>query len=111
LPYITDNILEILMDFEIVFIPEAKKEFEKLDRSIKQLVADKINKLKNNPHIGEPLGNKIGRNLTGYYKIYVFNKKIRIVYEIIDKILIVKIITISKREKFEAYFLADKRKS
>lgn len=99
------------MDFEIVFIPEARKEFKKLDNSIKQLVADKISKLKNNPHLGEPLGNKLGRNLTGYYKIYVFNKKIRIVYEIIDKFLIVKIITISKREKFEAYFLADKRKN
>jgi mRNA interferase RelE/StbE len=99
------------MDFNIVFIPEARKEFQKLDNSIKKLVADKINKLKDNPHIGEPIGNKLGRNLTGYYKLYVFNKKIRIVYEIIDKFLIVKIITISKREKFEAYFLADKRKN
>lgn len=99
------------MDFEIFFIPEARKEFKKLDNSIKQLVADKINNLKNNPYIGELLGNKLGLNLTGYYKLYVFNKKIRIVYEIIDKFLIVKIIAISKRDKFEAYFLADKRKT
>ena len=47
-----------------------------------------------------------------YIKCQHFNiLKIRIVYEIIDKFLIVKIITISKREKFEAYFLADKRKN
>jgi len=99
------------MIFEVVFIPKAREEFKKLNNSIKQLVADKIDKLKDNPHIGEPLGNKFGMNLTGYYKLYVFNKKIRIIYEIIDKFLIIKIIVISRREKCEAYFLADKRKN
>ncbi len=98
--------------YKIEFIPEAEKDFAKLDNSIKKQVAKKIDKLSQNPYFGEPLGNKMGINLTGFYKIYVLNKKYRIVYRIIEDIVeIVEIWGIGKRDKAEIYNLLMKRKN
>jgi len=43
---------------EIKFIPEAENDYKSLDGSIKKIVNEKIDKLKNDPYIGEELGNK-----------------------------------------------------
>ena len=97
--------------YKIEFIPEAEKDFAKLDNSIKKQVAKKIEKLSQNPSFGEPLGYKMGINLTGFYKIYVLNKKYRIIYRIIkDTIEIVEIWGIGKRDKAQIYDLLIKRK-
>ncbi len=56
--------------------------------------------------MGQPLGNKAGMDLTGYFKLYVVKKKIRIIYELKEKLLIVSIISIGKREDFSAYLQA-----
>jgi mRNA interferase RelE/StbE len=42
-------------------------------------VAKKINELATNPYLGKSLGNLSGINLTGFYKLYTDDKKIRIV--------------------------------
>lgn len=47
------------MNFDIQFIPDAIKDYKLLDGSIKKAVNEKIEKLKENPFLGEPLGNKI----------------------------------------------------
>jgi len=100
---------------QIKFIPEAKKDYESLDGSIKKLVNDKIDKLKENPYLGEELGNKNNIDLTGYYKIYVYKKIYRIVYKIIDdkkgelKVEIVEIWGIGKKDKMEIYKEVGKR--
>jgi mRNA interferase RelE/StbE len=92
------------MNCKIQFIPEAAEDYKSLDGSIKKLVNDKIEKLKTNPFLGEELGNKNNIDLTGYYKIYAAKKSYRIVYRIInDKILIVEIWGIGKRDKLEIY--------
>jgi len=38
-------------------------------------------KLEQNPKYGDPLGNKAGINLEGYFKLYADKRRIRIVYE------------------------------
>ena len=94
------------MVFKVFLTASAEKDFNKLDGSLKKIVLKKLIQLKNNPFMGQPLGNKTGMDLTGYYKLYVFKKKVRIVYELMEEKLIVSIISIGKREDFSVYFQA-----
>lgn len=99
------------MDYKILFIPDAVKDYKELDGSIKKSVDKKIEELKTNPFLGDKLGNKFNIDLTGFYKIYAHGKKYRIVYRIIapEKIEILEIWGIGKREKEEIYRTIGKR--
>lgn len=99
------------MDYTIVLIPEAIKDYNSLDGSVKKSVNTKIDELKNNPFLGEKLGNKFNINLTGFYKIYAHAKKYRIIYRIIspEKIEVLEIWGIGKRDKEEIYRIMGKR--
>ena len=97
------------MEYEIRFHPEALKEFCALDGSIKKLVKKQLDKLKTSPLLGEELGNKNGYDLSGYRKMYVCKKQIRIVYSVEENVLRVNIITIGKREGMEVYKTATER--
>jgi mRNA interferase RelE/StbE len=95
---------------DIQFIPEAVNDYKSLDGSIKNLVNEKIDQLRENPFLGESLGNKNNIDLTGYYKIYVAKKSYRIVYRIIkNEIEIIEIWGIGKRDKMEIYKKVRKR--
>jgi mRNA interferase RelE/StbE len=97
---------------DIQFIPEAVNDYKLLDGSIKKLVNEKIDKLKENPFLGEELGNKNNINLKGFYKIYVAKKSYRIVYRIVkNEIEIIEIWGIGKRDKMEIYKKVGKRLS
>jgi mRNA interferase RelE/StbE len=95
---------------DIQFIPEAVNDYKSLDGSIKTLVNEKIDKLKENPFLGEAWENKNNIDLTGYYKIYVAKKAYRIVYRIVkNEIEIIEIWGIGKRDKMEIYKKVGKR--
>ncbi len=94
------------MRFNVLLIQEAKKDFEKLDGSIKKQILKKLILLETNPFLGKPLGNRAGMDLSGYCKLYAYKKKIRIVYKIQDGALIIMIISIGKRENFTVYLQA-----
>jgi mRNA interferase RelE/StbE len=49
-------------------------------------------------------------NLSGLRKVYVAKKQVRIIYEIIDDVLVVKVIAIGKREAMKVYSEAQKRR-
>ncbi len=98
------------MRFTVLLIQEAKKDFEKLDSSIKKQILKKLILLETNPFLGKPLGNRAGMDLIGYYKLYVYKRKIRIIYEIQDEALIIRVISIGKREDFTVYLQAFLRK-
>ena len=60
--------------WNIKITKEAKKDFQQLDNSLKKQVAAGIIKVARaplpSPHgYGKPLGNKNGKNLTGFFKI------------------------------------------
>ncbi|MCL1837607.1 MAG: type II toxin-antitoxin system RelE/ParE family toxin [Treponema sp.] len=94
----------------IQFIPEAAKDYKSLDGSIKKLANEKIDALRENPFLGEALGNKNNIDLTGFYKIYLAKKTYRIVYRIRkNDIEIVEIWGIGKRDKMEIYKNLGKR--
>ena len=88
------------MAFKIEFHPEAAWDFNSLDGSVQKEVGKKIDALAENPFLGKPLGNKLGLDLTGFYKLYAFRKKNRIVYRRRKNYLeVIEIIGIGKREK------------
>lgn len=99
------------MEYKVVFIPEAVKDYKLLDGSVKKSINIKIEELKCNPFLGEKLGHKFNIDLTGFYKIYAHGKKFRIVYRMItpEKIEILEIWGIGKREKEEIYRTIGKR--
>lgn len=91
------------MVYEVKFLPEVAREFEALDGSLKKLAAKQIDKLAEKPELGEPLGKRMGIDLTGYRKIYFGKRGYRIVYEIQRQKLVILIIGIGKRERAEIY--------
>ena len=97
------------MEYEIKFHPDALKEFCELDGSVKKLVKKQLDKLKTSPLLGEELGNKNGYDLTGYRKMYACKKQVRIVYSVVENVLLVNIIAIGKRADLEVYETASHR--
>ena len=90
--------------WKVELIPEALADFNWLDGSLKKRILKQLVKLERNPKCGDPLGNKAGINLEGYFKLYADRKRIRIIYEEINHII--KIIAIDKREDMEVYRIA-----
>ena len=89
---------------------EAVEDFVRLDGSVRKKVAKKINELATNPYLGKSLGNLSGINLTGFYKLYTDDKKIRIVYRLLlEDRVIVEIWGIGKREKSQIYQKVNRR--
>lgn len=95
-------------NWKVELVPEAVEDFSSLDGSLRKRVLKQLVKLEKNPEYGEPLGNKAGFNLEGYFKLYADKKRIRIVYAkpIGD---VIKVIAIDKRENLEVYRIALKR--
>ena len=93
--------------WKVELVPEAQADFKKLDGSVKKRVLKQLVKLERNSKYGDPLGNKAGINLEGYFKLYADKRRIRIIYEEIDDII--KVIAIDKREDMEVYRIALKR--
>jgi len=96
-----------VLTWKVELIPEAQADFNSLDGRVKKLVLKQLIKLEQDPTYGDPLGNKAGINLEGYFKLYADKKRIRIIYEVMDNII--KIIAIDKREDMEVYRMALKR--
>ncbi|MCX5816253.1 MAG: type II toxin-antitoxin system RelE/ParE family toxin [Proteobacteria bacterium] len=98
------------MAYKVIFTKDAHNDLKGLDKSIRTQVIKKAIALQENPFLGNPLGNKFGLDLTGYYKIYVAKKAYRIVYHLIgEQIEVVEIVGIGRRDKEEVYRLAVKR--
>ena len=96
--------------YEIKYHPLVEKDLKQLNNSVRIEVFKKIQKIQKSPQLGEALGNKNGLNLTGLKKMYVAKKQIRIVYEIIENIVVIKILVIGKRVDMEVYKQAEQRK-
>ena len=95
---------------KITFLPDAEKDFDNLAGLLKKQAAKKIDALAENHFLGKPLGNKLGNDLTGFYKLYFAKRKYRIVYRLIgEHIEVIEIIGIGKRDKAEVYKMAAQR--
>lgn len=98
------------MNYQIEFISEAAQDYKSLDGGVKRKVDKKLENLSKNPFLGEHLGNKFDIDLTGFHKLYVDNKNIRIVYRLLGEgIEIIEVWGIGKRDKEEIYKLIGHR--
>lgn len=91
------------MRYNVVLTAAAAEDFRRLDGSLKEPVAKQLRKLETAPRLGEHLGNRVGLDLTGYYKLYAAKKAIRIVYRIIEQTIVVEVVAIGKREDLAVY--------
>lgn len=101
------------MAWKVRITDEAKKDYRKLDGSLRKQVLAGIVKVSKAPlpspnGYGKPLGNKNGNNLTGFFKIKYRGIGIRIVYTLVVDGLTMNIVVISERDDNFCYDLAAK---
>ena len=95
--------------YTIEFHEDVKKDLKELGHSTTALVLKKLQRISQNPLIGNELGNKANNNLAGFRKVYVENKRVRIVYKIIEDKIEVFVIAVGKRDDMEVYKKAKDR--
>lgn len=78
--------------YKIVFTKEASKNFRKLDKKLQKLAAKALDRLAKNPKVGTPLT----RELKGLWKLRF--SRYRIIYQILEKKLIVIVFDIRHRK-------------
>lgn len=87
------------MTFELKFIPQAQKEWRKLAPNIKAQFVKKLAERLENPHV-------VSAKLSGSsnrYKIKLKAVGYRLVYEVVDDVLVVYVIAVGKRENNQVY--------
>jgi len=92
--------------YTLKFVPDALREWQALDGSIKQLLKSLLAKRLQNPHVPDSL---LHRELAGCYKIKLLKHGYRLVYSVEDDVLVVLVLSVGKREDSEAYMTAAKR--
>lgn len=101
------------MAWEIRITEEAKKDYKKIEGSVKKQVLAGIVKVSKAPlpspdGYGKPLGNKNGNKLTGFFKIKYRDIGIRVVYTLVIDRKIMNIVVISQRDDNYCYDMAGK---
>lgn len=95
--------------YAIEFFPEVEDDLKQLDHRVRLLVFKQLKKLSQSPQLGDLLGNKAGMDLSGCRKMYVDHKRVRIVYRIIEEVIVVEVIAIAQRDDMSVYREASKR--
>lgn len=93
------------MTYSVKFREDAQKEWLKLDRSLQQQFAKKLKKCCENPHIPSAKLN----GLKDCYKIKLRASGFRLVYQVLDNVLIIVVVAVGKRERNNVYNLASAR--
>jgi len=94
-------------EYEVVFTRVAREGLAALDKSEREQVVKQLEKLKRAPGLGEPLGNKLGTYLAGLRKLRACQNRVRIIYEIMGRQLVVTVIAIGPRADAKVYRIAD----
>ena len=95
--------------YELKIHPKIEDDLKELDHSLRIQVFKKLKQIQQSPELGLSLGNKNNMDLSGFKKVYVAKKKVRIVYKIQDDILCVYTIAIGRRNDMEVYKKANER--
>ena len=85
------------MPWKVELTEAAEEDFARLDGSLRKLARKKLAKLEENPYIGDELRNRSDCDLRGYYKLYFYGTRYRIVYRIENEVLLVLVIGIGQR--------------
>lgn len=93
--------------YSLKFVPDAWREWQALDGSIKQVLKPLLAKRLQNPHVPGAL---LHRELAGCYKIKLLKQGYRLVYMVEDDVLVVLVLSVGKRADSAAYQMAVKRR-
>jgi mRNA interferase RelE/StbE len=89
--------------YRLKFVPDALKEWQALDGSIKEPLRKALKKRLEQPHMP---GAELHGNLHGCYKIKLRKQGYRLVYQVEDDVLVVLVLAIDRREDLAAYHAA-----
>ena len=95
------------MTYNLEFLEEAKKEWDKLNPTIRQQLKKKLVQILESPRISK---NQLSGS-TNRYKIKLRSIGYRLVYEVIDQQVLVLVVAVGRRENNQVYKAADKRQS
>jgi mRNA interferase RelE/StbE len=88
------------------FYPEAAKELNRLDPSVRAEVIKRISDRLENPHVS---ASALRGDLKNFYKIKLESRGLRIVYRVEDEIVTVFVVAVGKRDKKKVYTEASLR--
>ncbi len=93
------------MTYNLEFLEEAKKEWDKLNPTIRQQLKKKLVQILESPRISK---NQLSGS-TNRYKIKLRSIGYRLVYEVIDQEVIVLVVAVGRRENNQVYKAAQSR--
>ena len=93
--------------YSLKFLPNALKEWKKLDSSIQRQLQKKLKERLQNPHV---TASRL-HGFENHYKIKLRALGYRLVYEVIEDEIVVIVIAVGKREKNLVYLKASKRRN
>lgn len=93
------------MTYKLIFLPSAKKEWDKLDPPTREQLKKKLTKRLENPRVPK---DKLSE-MKDCYKIKLRDCGYRLVYQVIDHQIIVQVIAIGSRDEKEVYAVASAR--
>jgi mRNA interferase RelE/StbE len=93
------------MTYSLEFVESALKEWRKLSPDVREQLRNKLRERLQNPHV--PSARLHG--LQDCYKIKLRAVGYRLVYQVSDKIVVVTVIPVGKRDKGIVYLAAKKR--
>lgn len=94
------------MTYSLEFNKEAFKEWRDLDGSVKTQFKKQLEKRLENPHVPSA---RLSNDLNNCYKIKLKKIGYRLVYEVIDKRLVIIVLSIGRRDGLHAYIKAGNR--
>ncbi|WP_186155758.1 type II toxin-antitoxin system RelE family toxin [Burkholderia gladioli] len=92
--------------YELKFLVDALKEWNKLDKSIQTQFKRKLAERLENPHVPSA---RLSGDLVNCYKIKLSALGYRLVYRVEDSVITVTVISVGKRERAAVYARAMER--
>lgn len=105
--------IDQLIPDNVRLFPRARKDLLQLDKAQAVKVIKAIRKIAQAPtRFGAPLENQDGRPLAGFRKIYVDDKRIRVIWRVVNtnEVEIVVVIAVGKRDHLAVYEMAAERR-
>ena len=96
-----------MKSYELEFDVDALREWRKLDGSVKVQFKKQLAKRLLEPHVPSA---RLHGDLQNTYKIKLRDVGYRLVYEVIEQRLVVKVIAVGRRDHDEVYLQASKRR-
>ncbi|EBM5322450.1 type II toxin-antitoxin system RelE/ParE family toxin [Salmonella enterica] len=94
------------MTFNVEFDERAFKEWNKLEKTIREQFKKKLKKLQQNPYVESA---RLHGDLTGCFKIKLRASGFRLIYKVIDDEIVIWVVAVGKREDEKVYETARKR--